>query len=473
MTVRGPWPLGNNPRRWLDGIAIRASPRPQLTSWVICTAALSVYLAATPGRIFRYDSLSYLELSDRFPNLWSLTAYDEELRGYTFPWLLRLSRDISGLVSSNPQVGVRLVILALVPMLLCGVVPSLLQRISAHAQITVGRILTMNLLFFTSWRHDLVQPLSDVPAMFFISVGILALLTSSRPIVALAAGGMLAIACNMRPAYLLGAMVAATTLWLVEHDRRRLVVRTAALVAGALIVLAPQVAINVRHHHQWSPVPVASANLTLLQLTEGLALDRYDTYVGENPQQPPSMRFENAALENSNIQFDSMQEYARFVLDHPGDVAAAYIRHLINGLDTRFAGTYVEQLEDGRSLWPILNFTFLTLAVAAVLVRWSRRSGIRWRSTTTYALAVLAASCATSITGAMEVRFLLPLHLTLTVVLALTVDRSDLPAHPRSRALVAGGVLAVVAILFSMTASTMSQLQPAPLRSDGSFVAEN
>lgn len=452
---------------------IRASQWPRLTSGVITTAALSIYLAATPGQIFRHDSSSYLELSDRFPNLWSLTAHDDALRGYAFPWLLRLSRDLAGIASSNPEAGVRLITLALVPMLLCVVVPSLLQRTSAHARITVARILAISLLFYLSWHNDFVQPLSDVPAMFFMSVGILALLTSRRPVVTLAAGVMLAFACNMRPAYLLGAVVAGTALWLIEHDRRQLATRTVALVAGALIVVAPQVALNVRHFDQWSPVPVASSDLTFFQLAEGLALDRYDTYVGENPQQPPSMRFENAALQDDNIQFGSMRQYARFVLDHPGDVAAAYLRHGINGLDTRFAGTYVQQLEDGRLLWPILNFTFLTLAVAAVLVRWSRRSGTRWRSTTTYALAVLAASCATSITGAMEVRFLLPLHLTLTAVLALTVDRSDLPAQPRSRALAAVGVLAVVAIVFSITASTMSQLQPAPLRSNGSLVEEN
>ena len=416
-----------------------------------------------------------MELSDRFASLWSLTDQSDTYRGYAFPWLLRLVRDLTGILSESASVAVRLLTLILVPLLLCVVVPSLIQRVSAHAHVTVGRILLMNVLFFASWHNDLIQPLSDLPAAFFMSVGVLAVLASSHSVAALGAGAALGIASNVRPAYLLGAVVAVAALWLVEHDRRRLLARTAAMIVGAVLVLAPQIATNVKHHDQFSMTPVASSDLTLFQLEQGLALDRYDTYVGGEAQQPPSMRFENRALQaamgrGADAQFDSIRTYVRFTLEHPGDVASAYVRHLVNGLDTRFGGTYVQELNVGRTVWPIVNFMVLTSAVAAALVRWMRRHETMWRGPTTYALVVLSASCATSIVAAMEVRFLLPLHLTLVAVFALTLSRADLPARTRVRALAAGGVIAATALLFSLTASTMGHLQPMPLMSDGTVV---
>ena len=460
------------------GLRERLQPlarHPRWTSWVLTSLALGAYLASRPTRSFLYDASRYVELSGRFTNLWSLTDQSDTYRGYAFPWLLRLVRELAGIFGEGPHVAVRLLTLILVPLLLCVVVPSIVQRVSTHTHVTVGRILLMNVLFFASWHNDLVQPLSDLPAAFFMSVGILAVLASRHVVVAIGAGAALGLASNVRPAYVLGAVVAVAALWVVESDRRRLVARTAAMIGGALLVLVPQAATNVRHHDQFSVTPVASSDLTLFQLGQGLALDRYDTYVGADVQRPPGMRFENRAMQDAigrgaDARFDSIGAYVRFAAEHPGDVASAYVRHLVNGLDTRFGGTYVEDLTVGRSVWPIVNFLILTSAVSVALVRWTRRQETVWRSPTTYALVVLAASCATSIVAAMEVRFLLPLHLTLVAVFCLTVSRSDLPARTRVRALAVGGVLAATALFFSLTASTMGQLQPTPLKADGSMV---
>ena len=72
--------------------------------------------------------------------------------------------------------------------------------------------------------------------------------------------------------------------------------------------------------------------------------------------------------------------------------------------------------------------------------------------------------------GAVETRFLMPLHLTLLAATALCLTRADLPETPRLRAVAGAGVVAAVLAAFAFSAGTLSSLQPRPMYVDGRVV---
>lgn len=451
----------------------QAARRPLLVSWAISTVALASWMAAQPSAVWRYDAQNYFELSRKFRHTWSLGDFDDDLRGWAFPWLLRVTRALGSLVGAGDQWSVRLLLLAVTPLLLCGLVPLLASLVAEQVHLTIPRVLALNVVFFIAWHNDLLVPLSDIPALTIFALGVALILRDRHPALDALAGAALAFAATARPAYLLGAGAAWLGLAIITRDRRHLVRRAAAVAAGALVLVTPQVVVNVQHHDQFGVTPVRASDLTLFQLSQGLLLERYDTYIGDDETVPPSLRFESprttAELGRYHI-FPSLADYASYTVRHPFASGRVFVRHVVNGLDTRFGGTYLTDLDDGDLVWPITNYALLMAAVATIGVRRARRPRTDWRSPTTYCLVVLAACCATSIAGAMEARFLMPLQLTLFATLFLTLDRTSLPHGRRMRAVVAGAVVAGVALAFSISASTMGHLVPFPMRADGSII---
>jgi hypothetical protein len=453
--------------------------RPRATSWGISTVALAVYLVLAPSRAYLYDAGFYLSSSAQFDNWLSFTDFSDSLRGYAFPWTLRVFGDLLSPFTDDPDVVVRGFLLVLVPLLLCVLVPTLARRLSSAATLTIPRILLLNALFALAWHNDLLQPLSDIPALFLMTVGALLVVRNHSVLGAAGAGLAFGLALNYRPAYLLAIVTAVVLLFLVERDARSLILRTAAVGGFIVVALLPQIAINLEHYDRFSPTPDQSSSLTRLQLTEGLVLNRYDTFVGPPTEHPPAMRYTNQTLAGAlpdDLEqrpmtgvrvFGSVPDYVAFAVRHPLEVSATYLRHLFNGLDVRFGGTYVESVDDGDLITPLVNYLVLATSLAFLGLRLWRRRSIAWRSPATWFVAVLIASCIPGIVGAVEVRFLMPLHLALLTNLALCVRRADLPESPRARVLVGAGVLVAVVAAFALSASTLRTLEPNPMGVDG------
>jgi 4-amino-4-deoxy-L-arabinose transferase-like glycosyltransferase len=452
--------------------------RPRTTSWAICSSALAVYFVLAPSRIFRSDAHVYMVTSADFGNWLSFTDFRDPVRGYAFPWTLRVFSDVLSPITDNPQVVVRVFMLVVLPLLLCVVVPTLARLVSSSATVTVSRILLLAGLFAFAWYNDLVQPLSDIPALLLMSTGALLILRNHSVLGAAGAGLAFGLAINYRPAYLLAVGTGLVLLFLVEREARSLVLRTVAVCGFIALALAPQVAINLEHYDRFSPTPAGSASLSRLQLTQGLVLYRYDTFVGPVSEHPPDMRYSNQHLTDLLLddlkprsfavpKFRSVPDYVRFVVQHPVDVGAAYARHVFNGLDVRFGGTYVESVDDSNIVWPFVNYVVLTASVVALGLRLARRRSVTWRSPTTWFVAVLVASCVPGVLGAVETRFLLPLYLTLLANLALCTRRAALPASTKARALVGAAVVAGVVAAFALSAATLRTLEPQPMGVDG------
>jgi hypothetical protein len=280
-------------------------------------------------------------------------------------------------------------------------------------------------LLLVFWSGFLSFPLSDFPAL---AIALLAIVSVSRPFAVrwmLLAGISCAAAIDMRPSYLaLVPVVLVLAVW-GWFDRRgdqspgvfRRVLCLSALFVGFAIVSLPQSLSAHRHYKTWSFIPGAAAHLESLQLTEGLILELYWTYIGKG--HGPQMGFVNAAglhivngLPKETV--TGTTEYLGLIFDHPLTLANLFAVHLINGLDPRYTTPYPTSLS---THWWLRIAGFLLVFLALVRVLWprARRSlgNARWR----YPIGLLLC-CVTSVPAAVETRYLLPLYV-LSYILVL------------------------------------------------------
>ena len=443
--------------------------RPRFTSWLIATAGWGLILFVATDQPSCCDAIAYWNLSTELDSPFSILDHSDSLRGWGYPWLLRLGAWFASPVSTDPAAVGRLLSLIAVPVLLCAVAPAIAEQVSPRTRVTVGRILILNLLFALFWRLELVHTLSDVPALTLAAAGTAMLLHAVRLPLALAAGMAFGLAVNMRPSYGLAVGVAILGLFMLDQPIRRTAVRAAAVVIGVGLLTLPQIVINLEHHDRASPMPVESSGLTELQVTEGLRLGRYETFVGEDVSglSTPGMRFQNRALSAEVPDDLGLSEVPAFVLDHPVDVSAAYVRHLVSGLDVGFGTSYIVDPARRGIVLPILNYTLIAATLLVLARRWLGRRETAWRSPTTWFVLVLVAASTPSVIGATEARFVLPLHVSLLAVAALTIGRADIPGTPRQRAGAALVVIGLVAASLTISADTLASLEERPLLVDG------
>jgi hypothetical protein len=465
--------------RSLDGSDVDAAEREGqrtlrrtlLVGWLVSVACWSVYLIVAADRSFQWDAGQYWFLSIEGGPAFDPSSFGSDLRAYAYPWLLRVWTEVTSPISDDAGVVVRLGSLALVPLLLSVLVPMIGRSLRPDLPVTVQRILVLNALFFAFWRQDLLFPLTDIPALVAVSVGVLLTLRVPTLPGALGAGVAFGMGFVMRPSYVLAVAAAIALIFLVELVPRRLVLRMLVMVAGVSLALAPQVASNVRAFDSWSPATITSSSLFEYQLYMGLRMQRYDTYTGVPAEGfTGQMVYEDRSLREELAGTGSMgplgqhlspSSYLEIVRRRPAEVTSLYARHALNGLDPRFGGTYVDRLDGHSPLVPLLNYVVVAIAVLGMAIRWRRRGSTTWRGPVTWFSAVLLASCLTAVTSAVEVRFMLPLHLTLLAAFAFGTSREDLPTTPRGR-LVSAVVLVVVVVGWSLvTEATLDSLSPA------------
>lgn len=456
---------------WWRGLL--AAPRALSAPWqslLISVVGWSVYFVAADRRPLNYDSLGYWQLSEKLSTPVSFWNHEDDLRGYSWPWAIRLARTVIRPVTTDPEIVARAISLFVFPTLLCIAVPKLASRLSPTARLTVPRILLLNVLFFFGWRHDAFYTLSDGPALLAMTLGILLVISRPGLKMAMLAGVLLGLAANARPAYLLSAGAAIGLVFLVERGGKQILKCSAMMTLGILLALVPQSIANAENHGTFSPFPVGSGNLSQMQLRFGLQMYRYDTYVGDldvfgGPsviyQTPELRRYITESFPEGGPEF---RDFISIVADRPLDLIDAYSRHLLSGLDVRFAGTYIENF-DVPWFVPVVNFALLSLAILSIARRRVRHRKVRWRGPGTYVLALGVIACGPALLGATEVRFLLPIHLALLAFFALDFDRSDIPDTVVERASYGIALIALVvgwSLLADGTLDSRCSLQGEP-----------
>ncbi len=420
----------------------------------------SLLLALGAGdKAFVFDGRYYVELAGSFTSggSFSLTNFDDPVRGYSFPLILRGVEELRAVAGIGEFTAVRTLNAALLTIVVCVLAPRLvglawpLRRFGAWRQIGLAALL---LVF---WHGHLEWPLTDLPALTAGLTAIVAAGSWRSPAAVAVAGAAAGLAVNFRPAYvLLVPAVLAILVWNWREARERaepvrLAPRLALLVVAIALVSLPQSLAMHRHHGTWSPLPGAPSDLAALQLTYGLTMQRYDTYIGDRAHprlvyaDPAGMRLLGLSSPEPETRAVDYREYLRLMASDPIAVAGSIGRHLVNGLDARHATPYVERLNDeSRWHWRLLGFTVIWLAVLRLAwPRARRRLGpVRWR----YLAAVLL-TCVTTLPSAMETRFLLPLCLLAYIVVLLPAWPAPRPLTMRAAPVAAAVALSYVAFV--------------------------
>lgn len=426
-----------------------ARDHPGTASLPLVVAGLIASVAWTGTRPPLFDSAGYWVLSHEYSSLGDLFGFTHEVRGYAFPLVVRLARSVLSPFTDDISVVAAVFNVAVVSALVCFVLPALAVAVRPSTRPTVPRILLLALLFWMSWRIDLLYPLSDIPVLSFLALAVLLIVRQRTWWSALGAGLLFGLAYNSRPAVAVAVGAGIVLVLLVERTPRSIAIRTGAALAGALLALAPQVISNLRVHDTFSLQPVASDQLAGLQLKEGLRLERYETFAGNAVVQPQGVRFTNEDLADelgNERAFESTGDWLEFVAGHPLPVASVYGRHLVNGLDARFGGTYVEDFGSGRPLSAV-NAIILMTALVVLISRRIRQRTYRWRGPATYVTIVVAATMVPAVLGAVEPRFFIAVHTALISVLALSAGSDDVP-QTRAGQAVAVAVVVLGAISF-------------------------
>jgi hypothetical protein len=449
------------------GTLLRRVP-PGPACFLLVAIIWATYLLIAADDRFHHDALRYWRLGDLFEEDggFSLLAYDDPYRGYALPLWNHGLNEVAELASIGDSTIVQLTGALLVAALGVVVAPRLARALFSDADVAWWRVLALNGLLFLYWRDHLGFPLSDFPALLAACVGVLGLLRGSAAGYVVAGLGF-GLATNLRPAYLLMAVAGIAAAAFAGRRPWRFLSHLSApalVLAGALAVSLPQMAINDHQRSSWSPTVAGANEIGTGQLAWGLVLQRYETYVGPASEYPRQRvlyfdPFANDAREEEGVsELPSYREYLDVVVRHPAAMAASYVLHVFNGLDVRYATPYIRDLDDTRLLASLLLYSLVFVAVVRLVLPDARQrlGRIRWIGVGLLVLPVVSA-----IPSAVEPRFFLPLHLLILVLACfgpgnLEVLRgSTLPA----RVGLAAAYVAFVLVCVVLSEATQAQIE--------------
>jgi hypothetical protein len=416
----------------------------------------------------RFDAGQYWELGLKFfrDGHFSLLNYDEPLRGYLGPLLLQPGRLLTHLLHWPALYGARVLGVGWAALLLGLALPTTWQGLSGKALSNKRWLLLLGLTFIF-WRDYFNFPLSDVPALTLLLLGLAALRRSGWPW-ALAAGLCLAGATNLRPIYL-AALPGVLLLLALQRPRTGQLV---ALGLGAALVLTPQFLINQHHFGQPTPLVLASPGpaarpLYLRQLLWGTTIQRFETSL--IPAYPRTLIFADSAGVRALAATPPIVTYGQFLAfagPQPLVVAGRSLRHLFNGLDLWFPSPYPRQLHPpGQLALRLLNYGLLGGGAGLLLAagwRTVRRRPRAALAAPTAGLLALLLPVLLVLPTAMECRFLLPLHLLLLLGVAGLARPRQWWRHSRPvwRVMVVWALLGWVWSCWQLSAATAGQLLP-------------
>ena len=440
--------------------------------FAVVALAYLVHLFVAGEDRFYYDSFRYWEISKLFDQNgdFSLLAFDYPSRGYSLPLVLHVLDSVGGALGLGDPTIVKVFGALLAATLGVIVAPRLARALFPAATVTWTRVLALNALLFVYWRDHFGFPLSDFPALLLACIGLLGLLRRTSAGYVVAGLGLL-LAANMRPAYLpaaaLAIVLAGVTPWHGLTIERRLSAVGFVLV-GALAATLPQMLINHRHHETWSPLASGSKEISMLQLTQGMVNQKYETFVGDRSEYPtPEVFYRDPAgahvlAKEGVTEITSYGQYAGIVFRNPAEIAANWSRHMFNGLDVRYPTPYIRDLDNTSLALSIFQYTLIFLATVRLVLPEARRAlgPVRWAG-----VAVLVSPIVSAIPGAVEPRFFLPLQLLVYVLVCFgpATRATMLSGSTARRSAFAALYLFFVLGCVTLSSATLSQLEhPGP-----------
>ena len=404
-----------------------------------CWLVFALYLIYLPlsgaDRLF-WDSVSYWDIVSRFfihKKNPSLLNFNSNVRGYVGPLLIAPVRIACTIMNWKTINGSKFIGMVWATLLFGYTIPEL-WRVTLNTRLQARTWLLIVGLGFTFWGDYFNYCLQDFPALTAL---LLSLLFLARPgFGAVFMGGvLLAASFNMRPIYMSSSLGALGWLWWHTYRRTGNNVQLGQwvgvgvyFVLGIALVLVPQALINYRHFHHFSPLVLINSvdrmPFYLTQLNWGVIYQRYDSsisplhYGGMLHSDPAGIR---EAAEQSKGYFDTYGAFLAYYISHPVSGVGHFLRHLFNGLDVDYCTPYPAKAP-GNHITGLQLLNYNVVALGAGLLGYSIWRAFRQPGPKLYAPLLLSIAILLpvllAVPTAIEVRFVLPLHLLLLVTLA-------------------------------------------------------
>jgi hypothetical protein len=377
-----------------------------------------------------YDSFDYFELAETFDRHgFSFLNYHNETRGYFFSFTLYLLQGLAEFLRIDPLFFFRLCFGLLITVFISWLVPAYFEALT-HLKVGFLSRLLFALLVIYFWQGYFLYPLTDLPALILLVVCIYALLRSTnrpdmkpllRSILLVAAGIALSTSMITRPSYLIVLLPIFIYLlllaWKTFPDNVKRMAVLVSFAIGLVLGWMPQTIINLQNFHILSPfvhAQVAGGNLYESHLSWGIVVQRYETNIEPDFKNPRVVFNDQHGLNirqnmkiNSSVEFFSPRQYILLLIQYPVDFAILYFRHLFNGMDITYRTPYVDQLNRGRVIFSLLNYSLQFIFLAAII---TRLPVLLKEKRIIAHIVILVLPAFLSLPGAVEVRFFLPVY---------------------------------------------------------------
>ena len=388
------------------------------------------WLRSSADRVFWYDAGAYWGSVKSY----SLNDYDLSYRGYSYPYLCFLLRQLAGWLHVDPRDAFWTASSVLMATLGTIVVPSVVTAVVPACKPRFLSILAFNGLVFLFFHGYANYPLSDIPA---IAVLLAALWLTKIRVWGLVPGVLLGLAINFRPVYLISmipitVLVAQRAMLLWRNERKPAAFgHFGAFVVGLCIVLGPQVYINHHTYKRLSVLPptdlVYGQGLYLYQLQTGIGVQKFETNVGvEYPDAQVRYADPTGRSILASAKAESYGDLLALYAKYPIEFAAIYARHVFSGLDVKFPTVYVKNPYANAWWRSLINYSVIFLFISACRhVAKLRVNKVAFSA----AIAAPILPVLAAIPATVEVRFFLPLYLLMYTVVAVA-GAAEL--HPRT-----------------------------------------
>ena len=315
----------------------------------------------------------------------------------------------------------------------------------------------------------LVYPLSDIPASFFMFSAIAIVIAlgddgSQKISVAgvvqgIGAGVFIYAAYNTRAVFLFGGAL-LVLFYIIRNIWKRNWKNFLYLIgmfAGMLLIAMPQMLINHQYIGVYSPKVYTEQaygyqhDLQSQQVLWGLTMPRYETYTGDQDEYPnPGVVFNDPVgkeieqREKLQIETFSITAIFKLFLKYPVDMLGIYGRHLINAVTPVFPQMYITNMYSNKGWYICLAILlWLGCGVGVIFGEQTQKYNI-W--TGLYLLAAVIPPVL-QMTGALEWRFFMPVHLLLYYYVCNEIDVKSVMVRLKHQWL---RVLAVCVVIFML-----------------------
>lgn len=342
-----------------------------------------IYFLSNEKVTLWFDTDYYWNLADTFINngKFSFKFYNDTLRGYLWPFILFIFKQIGNITSINPYYIYLVSISIVYGLCFYMILPDLfLGFLNIDKCKHCVRLLFCFVSIFML-KGLYLYPLTDLPAFLCCSIAISLLIKSVKEIsrkkcllCAFLCGLFSWCAYEIRPIYLIciiGILLYYIYYSITKNYKNLLLI--ISLLLGIFLVALPQMIINKYNFNVISPMIQTELfyngqSLYLMQLSWGITTQKYETNINLNIYPEYGVHFYDPLglqlLKSEEIDgFSNYIQYIVFVFHHIIDMALIYLKHLFNGIDLIYREQYITNIYKFRYGIQFLNYTMLSFGI--------------------------------------------------------------------------------------------------------------